>query len=391
MFRSFFVLVLGCLGACWLTLSCVDPEELTLRGSVDILVVDGTITNLAEPQIVKLDHSQADRLTGRFGTTPVTEATVEVVVDSTERINLHETDAGQYQAPDGFIGKVGHSYQVRFTLSTGTHYESTVEVMKAVPAIDKIYAQFNPTSLLLTQRLDGSYAAAHEFYVDFKDPSDQTNYYRWDWIDWEQQEWCHTCSNGIYQIYNTDSTLLEDCVSFHIGTYYIFDYNCRTACWEIIYSNELTLFNDQYSNGGSISRKQVAQVPLYSKEHALVEIRQSSLTQTAYAYFKQLADQTQNTGGLADTPPSAPVGNVHNVANRTEGVVGYFTASAVSSQRYWLDRRDATGTTPGLFKALNGRDPSPEGMIPGGRYRPPLAVCVQSDTRTPVKPIGWQD
>lgn len=184
--------------------------------------------------------------------------------------------------------------------------------------------------------------------------------------------------------------MLEDCVAINTRAPLVYDYNCRTSCWEIVYSNDLVIFDDLYANGNVTSGQRVAQVPLYSKEHCLIEIRQNSLTSTAYAYFKQLGDQTQNTGGIADTPPAAPIGNVHNRANGTEAVAGYFTASAVSSQRYWLTRSDAPGFAPGLFKGLhNGRDPINE-QSPA-RDRPPLAVCVQSDTRTPFKPEGWRD
>lgn len=372
--------------------ACVDPAEIGQTNMTDILVVDGTVTNLDESQIIWLNRAQPDRLTGRLGTVPITQATVDVWVDSSEIIHYRETANGRYLAPDGFKGKVGHSYQLRFSLADGTRYQSTTEVMPAVPAIDNLSVHFNPNSLAPAEQLDGSYAAAHEFYIDFKDPVDQVNFYRWDWVDWEQQEWCHTCNNGIYQVYKADSTLLEDCMSYRIGnSFYVYDYHCRTPCWEIIYGSALTLFSDRLSNGGLIQRWKAASIPLFSKEHALVELRQRSLTAAAYLYFKRLQDQTQRTGGVTDTPPAAPIGNVFNSMNPSRAIAGYFTASAVWAQRYWLTRNDATGYAPGLFMALNGRDPSPEGAIPGGRYRPPLAVCVPSDTRTPVKPKGWQE
>ena len=58
----------GCFAITILTFACVDPEDLTLVGTVDVIVVDGTINNLAEPQIIRLNRSKADPLTGRFGT-----------------------------------------------------------------------------------------------------------------------------------------------------------------------------------------------------------------------------------------------------------------------------------------------------------------------------------
>lgn len=371
--------------------ACVDPLDLTLRGTNDIIVVDGTITNLAEPQLIRLSRSRADPLTGRFGTRPLEKAAVEVVVDSATVVLFRETEAGRYQAPAGFAGQVGHAYQLRVTLPDGTtRYESDQQIMPAVPPIARIRAQFNPNSLSPAQQLRGGYAAAHDFYVDVDDPADQRNYYRWDWIDWERQEWCRSCNGGFYQVNDARGNLLEECVAVNARAPFTLDYNCRTTCWEIVYSNDLSVFSDQNTNGNRIAGRRVAQVPLYSKERCLVEIRQNSLSPAAYSYFKTLSDQTQRTGGLADTPPAAPIGNVRNSANRSDYVIGYFTASAVSSQRYWLTRSDATGFAPGLFQALNGgRNPVNEQSIV--RDRPPLAICVQSDTRTPVKPEGWRD
>ncbi|GAB3954163.1 hypothetical protein GCM10028805_39130 [Spirosoma harenae] len=383
------VLALKFLLLIYLLTGCVDPDGALVFSRVNTIVVDGVITNLAEPQLIRLNQSKADPLTGRYGTIPLSKAAVDVVVDSMEVIRFQETDPGRYQAPDGFIGQIGHSYQLRFVLSDGRSYESTQQVMQAVPPIARVYATFNSKSLAPAQQLDGGYVAAHDFFIDWQDPVNQHNYYRWDWIDWERQEWCHSCHGGLYQITDANGNLIEDCVNEKF-TYPYYDYNCRTACWEIIHSSQLNVLDDVYSNGGTVKARLVAQVPLYWKQHCLIEIRQSSLSESAYTYLKKLRDQTQNTGGVADAPGSIPVGNVKNRTTPNELVVGYFTASAVSAQRYWLTRNDAVGFTPGLFKALNGHDPIGEPSS-SARYRPPLAVCAPSDSRTPIKPTGWQD
>ncbi|WP_240543417.1 DUF4249 domain-containing protein [Spirosoma foliorum] len=398
-------------------LACVDPEDLSLFGTVDVLVVDGTINNLAEPQEILLNRSKADRLTGRFGSLPITKALVEVVVDSAQVIACHETVAGTYQLPGDFRGQIGHAYQLRITLSDGTHYLSTQQIMQSVPPIDAIKAQFNPTGL--TTKVNGIYPAAHDISIDFKDPADQHNYYRWDWKLWEKQDWCKSCVQGEYAQYNIvgkgvgtncyvgGNQLYEDCFSppeitmpeYNYGgqnLYFVYDYNCRTQCWEILYSHAIDVFDDKFSNGGTMTGRRVAQIPFYQKEGCLVEIRQLALTADAYRFFLLFQQQTQNTGGLTDTPPSALVGNVRNIANAREKVVGYFTAAAASAKRYWIDRKDATGTYPGLFYAQNGRPPIPEPdaakfCIAPLPLRPPKALCVPSNTKTPFKPDGWQE
>ena len=418
--------------------ACVDPEDLTLRGTVNVIVVDGTVTNLAEQQLIRINRSRADPYTGRFGTLPITKATVDVIEDSARIIACHETVDGTYQLPSDFKGLPGHAYQLRFTLGDGTQYVSNQQVMQPVPPIDKITARFNPRGLF--PPLNNFYTAGHDVFIDFSDPRETRNYYRWDWKLWEKQEWCRTCYQGIYSVYGDitvrlltgdggnfyiytsgNTKLLEDCYyeltppAFSRRNplpSYRYDYSCRTQCWEIIYGHDVNVFDDQYSNGGLIVNRKVATIPFYTHNPGLVEIRQTSLTADAYRYFSLFQQQTQNTGGLADTPPTALAGNVHNAANNREVVVGFFTASAIVPSRYWLDRKDVTGVSLGgtnpegnplpgaeLFYALNLRSPltepsppqQPQLFLVNSPPRPPTAVCAPSDSKTPFKPDGWRD
>lgn len=431
-----------------LLLGCVNPEVPDVNATVNVIVVDGSVTDRAEPQIVRLNRSKADPKTGRFGSLPLTDLSVELVVDSGQVVAFHETFPGTYQLPGGFQGRVGHRYQLRFRLPDDTRYESSTETLRAAPPIGQVTARFNPLSLQ-TRLLDG-FTAAHDFYLTTQDPAETRNFYRWDWVLWEKQEWCRSCYQSVYAVntilphqYHYDDMngqyfvsgkgLFEDCFtplqrpkdfsSEVIGRYvrggnYFYDYRCRTQCWEILFNYGFNLFDDRYINGASLVDKQVAQIPFFTRTPALVEIRQLALSQEAYQFYKLVQDQTENNGGLADTPPVAPIGNVHNVVKPRERVVGYFAATGVATLRYWLDRKDASGPSVGsrdmlnppiqseeeLFVALNQRRPSPEPPPPyggnrfppsiliwGGPPRVPAAVCVPSASRTPVRPEGWRD
>ncbi|WP_080057361.1 DUF4249 domain-containing protein [Spirosoma aerolatum] len=445
--RSTFRFLLVYSFALILPFACIYPEELAQYGTATILIVDGTITNRAEPQIITLKRAQADRLTGQYSTVPVTHATVSVVVDSIQTIECHETIDGTYQLPSDFKGQIGHAYQLQFTLTDGSQYRSTQQIMSAVAPIAGVHVAFNPNSLSSTQ-LKG-YTAAHDIVIDTQDPVNEHNYYRWEWKLWERQNWCHSCRQGVYAVYKvlpnvykdrdyfvTGTELYEDCFSPQVGKAgeeapevpnedWIYDYGCRTPCWQIIYGYDIVVLDDKFSNGALISQQRVAQVPFYDYAPGLVDIRQYSLTADAYQYYKRFQEQTQHTGGLADTPPTALVGNIHQVGRPQVGVVGYFSASAVSLVHYWLDRKDTQGvlaygatapfdttrrpgaytpTGDGLFFAINGRQPNPEPSPPylkdrdkakvrlwPNADRPPLAPCLQTDHQTPFKPEGWRD
>ncbi len=405
--------------------SCVDPYEPDFRATVDVLVVDGTLTNLPEPQVIRLNRSRADLGTGRYGVYAITKAQVSVRVDSAEVVPAHETVDGTYQLPSDFRGQIGHSYQLRVSLSDGTTYVSNPQQLLPVPPITQVYARFNAASLPVAQ-LQG-YTSGHDVYIDTQDPADRHNYYRWDWTLYEPQEWCRTCYKGYYTVfepldtvagfYKSGKNLFEDCFypprkPTELDIDFKFDYPCRTRCWEIIHGYTINVFDDQFTNGGVIAGRKVAEIPFHQHSPCLVEVRQSSLTADAYRYLKLVQDQTQNTGGLADTPPTALIGNIHNVANATERVVGYFTVSAVSLKPQYIDRKDTQGIPYGatgppnpsplpgedLFYALNRRRPRPEPQPPfeirlfiDATRRPPTAVCGPIDQRTPLKPAGWPD
>lgn len=415
----------GCVPV-WLLLilvpfACVDPDDVLLRGTVNVIVVDATITNLAEPQLIILNRSRADPLTARFGFLAITKAKVTVVVDSAQVIQANETVSGTYLLPSDFRGRVGHVYQLQIVLSDGTQYRSTQQLMPDVPAIDKLTVRFNATSLPVGL-YPNSFRAGYDCFINTKDPPEQRNYYRWDWKLWEKQKWCRTCYQGIYSdsvqnayvqngVYVYTRRAVEDCVEPFVkpNTDFWNDYNCRTPCWDIIQNYSLNLFDDQLTNGGLVNGYQVAQVPLFTRQPALFEIRQASLTADAYRFYKLFQQQTQNTGGLADTPPTAIIGNVKNLSNPREAVVGYFTASAVASTRYWLDKKDATRLPLGayddkgqivqaddeLFYVQNKRmpTPGPEGapFMPGGPARFITAPCIPGENRSPFKPAGWKD
>ncbi|AKD57167.1 DUF4249 domain-containing protein [Spirosoma radiotolerans] len=412
---------LGCL-LCLLLLACVDPEELIYRGTVDVIVVDGTITNLAEPQLIKLNRSRADPLTGRFGVLPITKANVHVVVDSAQIISATEIADGTYQLPSDFRGQVGHAYQLRITLSDGKQLVSTQQVMPTVPPIDNLSIRFNATAFAPGQYPNG-FRAGYNCFITTKDPVDQHNYYRWDWKLWEKQHWCRSCYQGYYvdsvqQNYVQNGVLIsvrsavEDCVGFprdfgQTERDLWFEYTCRTPCWDISQNYSLTLFDDQLTNGGAVNGRQVAVVPFLTRQPALLEMRQVAITASAYWFYDLLQQQTQKTGGLADTPPTAIVGNVTNRANVREAVVGFFTASAVATTRRFLDKNDATvlsfGAYDELGKIIEANDelfyvqtrripnPGPDGkpFTAGGPSRFITAPCIPGETRTPTKPEGW--
>lgn len=371
--------------------ACVDSFTPRLNLNTDLLVVEGILTDQAKTQAVTLSRSRSNPDSNT--TTPVTKAQVQVLVNGTTPISLTETRAGYYQLPATFRGQVGNSYQLTFTTADGTRYESTTETMVAVPPIQTVYDQFEPNGP--TKRYDGKPIPVSNVYLNYQDPPGERNFYLWRWTLYEKQDWCATCRQGRYQLTADPSgNLTGTCVADPtLGYSNYYDYTCRTQCWDLFYSQTINIFADVYANGQTQTGRLIAQIPVYDTDPALIDVEQLSLTAGAYRYYSLFQQQTQNTGTLADTPPVPTVGNVRNLANTSENVIGYFTASAVSINHYWLDRKNVPlDSYRGLFYAQYGRIPNIELPRDGTSVfgqGVPSALCIPSSTRTDQQPVGW--
>ncbi|MBD2754232.1 DUF4249 domain-containing protein [Spirosoma validum] len=376
---------------------CIDAYDPSLSLNANLVVVSSIITDLNETQTVSLSRSRSSADSANVST-PIQRASVSIVVNGTTPISLLETQPGVYSCPADFRGKTGNTYQLRFQTQEGVSYESSVETMASVPAILKTYDQFNPQGPKKTA--NGTNVPANDIYVDFQDPVGERNFYLWRWRLYEQQVWCATCQQGRYVVVDVGpvgSGPLDvlGCVrDTTLSSTLLLDYPCRGLCWDIFYNTDVTIFSDVYTNGQTQIGHKIASIPIYQRDPALIVVEQLALSANAYRYYKLFADQVQNTGTLADSPPAPISGNVKNTANSSENVVGYFSAASVAASSHKINRQDVTtGIFQGLFYAINGRTPRLESSLPGNPSpfgtSSASSVCVPGRTRTDQLPPGW--
>jgi hypothetical protein len=386
---------------CTYLTSCVESFDVDIYTSKGYLLVDGTITDLVEQQYISIARTDPDvKYTSSEFTSvinppqrssiPLTGAVVRLLVNGSQDITLSELEPGTYTLPNSFRGKVGDTYKLKIFTKEGQNYESSDEKMLPVTPIKKVTEVFNPKGI---KRLSfyGENTPTNDLSIDFDDPVNEKNFYRWRWYDYESIKFCESCLRGRYYQYETDKGLTGSCFQdLTIRPNEIFDYQCQDLCWDIFPSTDIIIFSDIYTNGQPQVDKLVAQVPLYQTNACLVNIQQMSISANAYRYYKLVQDQSISTGTLADTPPAPIRSNVYNVDNKTELVLGYFTASAVSQAPTMVYRKNTVGGLfDSIFKFLNNREPKSE-LISFERKKVPNALCIPSRTRTPNFPYGWK-
>lgn len=360
--------------------SCVDPFNLKITTRKEILIIEGNVNDTDSIQTIVIKKNVPS--TSNIKYIGVPSAIVEVIENGSTKYLCKEGTDGVYTLPAGFRGKVNSEYQLRVKLAEGKEYLSTKEKLNPVPEITRVFSRFMAKGILK----GGKMVDGHAIYLDTRDLAGSDNFYAWESRVYEKQTICRTCEGGRY---NSSPEPYGSCTANaslqQLGI--IYDYNCNGNCWEIFNTESVNIMSDRFGNGGEINNRKIRDVPYYQDMGALVEVTQRSVTQLAFGYLDMVADQTQNTGSLADTPPAALVGNMRNTTDEYENVGGFFMVGSVRKKRFWLDRKDVPVNDTRVLHLL-GR---PTNLEPPNGMIPKTAFCLESFTRTAVKPKGWVD
>jgi hypothetical protein len=365
-------------------IACVEPYDLDYDQTKRILIVDGVLSdNPNNPQTVSIRESIPNGSRNFY--LPISGATVEVIVDDSERFRFKDTENGNYLKPVDLIIEEKRQYRLEFKLADGRSYVSENENFTATSPIDRVYTQLETEGIAKNT----GYLPAHSVYIDTQDKPGKGNNYVWSWKLFEKKNICQSCINGRYFIDRRTGVgeCRDESASIQTEDFYN-DYQCDGDCWQIFYNTSINAMSDTYVDGNPIIGRLIAKIPIYQYNGALLEVKQQSVSPSAFRYLKLLTEQSQNNGGLADTPPAALIGNVRNVNNSKEAVGGYFMVASEESTLLWIDRQDAIKQRIPAIGFL-GRAVSLEvSPIPS---RPPLAPCPNERFRTPFKPGGWID
>jgi hypothetical protein len=356
--------------------ACIDPYPVELIRDNKVLVVEGLLTdNFQDPDTIKIRYSSYVNKSFYIFPIPSLKPTI-TIVETKKEISLVEYGFGSFLPPKDFKILPNEHYILRFSID-GQQYESTPEAYTPTPPISKIYEKFNPTSILTE---DGKeFLVANEVFIDFEDIPRKKNNYLWRYIHYESLLHCATCTGSLY------NKATESCglpLPFGYREPY-YDYGCSEKCYAILKGKEINVLPDLLFDGQGIVGRLIAKIPYYYASGCLVEVQQMCVSDETYSFYKNIEVQGQSSGGLADTPPAAIVGNIKNLTNSSEKVVGYFGVANIQKKRIWIDRKD----TKGRIDLLLGHEEKREIVT---LNRPPLAVCTKTAFRTPFKPEGWQ-
>ena len=118
-------------------------------------------------------------------------------------------------------------------------------------------------------------------------------------------------------------------------------------------------------------------------EGLYLRVIQESLTETAYDYFDQVAENTGRTGNMFEAPPGKVVTNIRNIADDTDEAFGFFYVTQQDTIHKYVDP-ELVGSPPAYC-------PPPNGLLneSGNCVDPICCDCAGVSNSTTVKPDYW--
>lgn len=308
------VILLTLMGSCR---KPYNPPAVAAPGSY--LVVEGVINAGSDSTIIKL--SRTVKLSSGTTNNAETGAIVSIQSNASSSYPLTETSAGSYSAPSLNLD-ISKTYRLSIKTSNNQQYLSDYVVAKATPPIDSIGYTIQSNGIQL--------------YVNAHDPNNNTHYYRWDYAEtWQFHSKFESefKTNGKAIVIRTPAQMVFNCFGNDINSNIVLGSSAKLS-QDVIYQSPLTAVS-------STSEK------LETKYSILVN--QYALTSDAYNFYINLKKNIEQLGSIFDAQPSEIAGNIHNINNAAEPVIGYVTACVIQSKRIFISNNQLPNTFVAVY------------------------------------------
>ncbi|MEM6345306.1 MAG: DUF4249 domain-containing protein [Bacteroidota bacterium] len=301
--------------------ACIEPFEVDIPAGERFLVVEGFITDQAEAYTVKLSYSSP---VSAEGFEVVSNASVSVERQSGASFDFTETTQGTFQSdPLNFQAQIGESYRLLIEIN-GQSYASSFVPLKASPPIGELRWQFD-------QRVtaEGPLAGI-QIFVDTEDPEANSRYYRYQWVE----TWKYGIALPANYIYigNDQSQTIQ----------------AFPTCYATEISQGINIASSTQNEGDRLVGHPLTYVTTQTnrldKRYSIL-VKQYVMEEEEFLFWKTIKESTENVGSLFDRQPQSRLGNLQNINDPTEPVLGYFSASAVSEKRLYVNRSELPPTT----------------------------------------------
>ncbi len=269
---------------CSVLYSCSDEIVIPLPDSKPKLVVESWFKNDTSQKVVKLFKTTNFNEKGKNNKVE-TGAKVIVICSDGKTYNLLETKPGIYSISNDFLSiDLNKTYHLSIKTTDGKEYASRKQKATFTPKIDG-YLFFSSKIVGLFPGGNSSDFGAYSVSITYKENIGKGD-------------------NYIFKLY----------------------INGR----DVTVANDFILRNDEFLEDGEIIPYYVATFPTNVIIGDTVKVEQMSCNKDVYDFFTQLRNQV-NGGTPFSTPPAPVEGNIYNVNDNKELVLGMFIVTNVET------------------------------------------------------------
>ncbi|KPL26561.1 MAG: hypothetical protein AMS23_01315 [Bacteroides sp. SM1_62] len=302
----------------WMLPSCIEeymPDIETLESNK--YVVFGELTTEQEDHIVSVALASSIQEPKYM---PLSECFVRIVDRTGKSFEGDEFEGGKYVVripPENILP--GMAYQLEILTPAGTSLVSEYEELLDSPAIDSVYyireniATNNPEHFI----------EGIQFYLDLDAPGAEHPYYKFDVIETFE--------------YHSELPLeyYYDGVLHHIDP----PDSSHMVCWATHQIKDIFILNTAGLQENAYKRfllHFVDNTTQRLKHLYSILVKQYAIDEPGYVYWDQVRQNNLEQGSMYETQPLPAKGNLVNLTNPEQEVLGYFQVSSVKTNRIFV-------------------------------------------------------
>lgn len=302
------------------TSSCLDPYDINISDYEDLLVVDALITDEVKNHRVYLSRSVPN-----LDEMPEVETGAIVVITDENNVEevLTEVGPGIYETDKlQFIARIGGTYTLNITTRSGDKYRSSPCTILPATIIDNVH--FKAAKEWNDDETEELYGV--NIMVDGS--SYEGGYVRWLY----DEDWKFRVPFPVMMDYN-----------YALGDWE-FVTPKNVTCWKNNISNQVVIHSFENQNSAELKDKKVCFVPSEATDKLSVRysilVKQVSISKEEYEFWNKLKISTEDVGDVFGKQPFSIEGNIKNVYNPKEPVLGYFQTGSAVKQRLYINRQE---------------------------------------------------
>lgn len=290
--------------------ACINPHEFEVIETRKVLVIDAQVTNVPGEQFVQLAYSYALE-----GVVPevISEARVELIDELGDTEIFQETSPGLYQPRASFTGIEGRKYQLLIETPDGSQYQSSEEELLAPAEELNIYGRY----LTFRSETSDGFDEGIQFLTDIEGLGEENHNYR---FQYEENYEILVPFASLYEFNEVTgeidrrSTSLRRCYINNSSESLLI----ATTSGQI--SSSLREFPIEF-----IKTDEPDLLGKYS-----LTLKSYRISGAAYQYYKDLQENNESGGSFFDRQKGQLIGNIQNVNDLSEPVLGYFEVAAIT-------------------------------------------------------------